>query len=159
MDRRPRDPAQSLLTGELIGRICLVGFLLLLGAFGLFEWALAQGRSLEVARTCAVNVFVFGELFYLFNCRSLRSSSFRIGFTGNRPLLAGVVLMIVLQLLFTYLPAMQAAFGSQAIGLREWALIVAGAGVTFGVVEVEKAMRRTRTGASGQPKPAARRRV
>jgi magnesium-transporting ATPase (P-type) len=159
MDRLPRDPAQSLLTGELIGRICLVGFLLLLGAFGLFEWALAQGRSLEVARTCAVNVFVFGEMSYLFNCRSLRSSSFRIGFTGNRPLLAGVVLMIVLQLLFTYLPAMQAAFGSKAIGMGEWALIVAGTGVIFGAVEAEKAMRRTRTDASGQPKPAARKRV
>ena len=49
--------------------------------------------------------------------------------------------------------------GSSAIDMGEWALIVAGAGATFGVVEAEKTMRRTRIGASGQPKLAARRRV
>jgi Ca2+-transporting ATPase len=159
MNRPPRNPAHPLLTGELIGRICLVGFLLLLFAFGLFEWALAQGRSVEAARTCAVNAFVFGEMFYLFNCRSLRYSPLHVGLAGNRPLLIGVVLMIALQLLFTYQPIMQAAFGSQPIGLREWVLILAGSSAIFGVVEAEKAIRRRRSGASGRTgtsNPAAR---
>ena len=34
---------------------------------------LAEPQSLDVARTVAVNMFVFGEMFYLFNCRSLES--------------------------------------------------------------------------------------
>jgi len=142
MDRPPRDPRQSLLTGELIGRVFVVGLLLLAGAFGLFEFGLWRGRSIEAARTCAVNVFVFGELFYLFNCRSLRHSPFRLGFFDNRPLLLGVGLMIVLQLLFTYLPAMQAAFGSQGLDTVEWLLIVGGASVTYAVIELEKWLRR-----------------
>jgi Ca2+-transporting ATPase len=150
MNRPPRNPAHPLLTGELISRICLVGFLLLLFAFGLFEWALAQGRSVEAARTCAVNAFVFGEMFYLFNCRSLRYSPLHLGFAGNRPLLIGVVLMIALQLLFNYHPIMQTAFGSQPIGLSEWVLILAGSSAIFGVVEAEKAIRRGRSGASGR---------
>jgi cation-transporting P-type ATPase F len=149
MNRSPRNPDHPLLTGELIGRICLVGFLLLLFAFGLFEWTLAQGRSVEAARTCAVNAFVFGELFYLFNCRSLRFSAFYLGFAGNRPLLVGVVLMIALQLLFTYQPVMQIAFGSQAIGMTEWALIFAGSSVIYVAVEAEKAIRRRRIDAGG----------
>ena len=141
MDRPPRDPGQPLLTRELATRICLVGFLLLLGSFGLFEWELRQGSSVAEARTCAVNVFVFGELFYLFNCRSLRHSMLSLGFFSNRWLLSGVSLMILLQLMFTYLPVMNSAFGSRPIGLREWGLIL---GASFGiylVIELEKSLR------------------
>jgi len=46
----------------------LVSAMLLGGSFGLFLWELETGASLEQARTVAVNVFVMGELFYLFNC-------------------------------------------------------------------------------------------
>ena len=151
MERPPRDPDEPLLTGKLIARICLVGLLLLAGGFGLFEWVLSQGRDVEVARTCAVNMFVFGELFYLFNCRSLRYSPFHLGFADNRPLLFGVGAMIGLQLLFTYLPVMQTAFGSQAIGLVDWLLILAGGLVISTVVEAEKAWRRSRSTSACQP--------
>jgi magnesium-transporting ATPase (P-type) len=124
MSRSPLDPRQPLLTWELGLRIVLVGFLLLVGSFGLFEWELHQGSSVTAARTCAVNVFVFGEIFYLFNCRSLRFSMFRVGLFSNRWVLGGVILMVLLQLLFTYLPAMNIAFGSHSIGLREWGLVL-----------------------------------
>ncbi len=40
MQRLPRDPASPILTGELIGRILIVSTVLLVGAFGSFEWAL-----------------------------------------------------------------------------------------------------------------------
>jgi len=142
MNRPPLDSRQPLLTKELGMRIGLVGFMLLVGSFGLFEWELRQGSTLPAARTCAVNIFVFGEIFYLFNCRSLRHSMFRVGLLSNRWVLAGVGLMVVLQLLFTYLPAMNTAFGSQPIGLREWWLIICASLVVYIVIEVEKWVRR-----------------
>ncbi len=142
MGRSPLDPRQPLLTLELGSRIVLVGFLLLVGSFGLFEWELHQGSSVIAARTCAVNVFVFGEIFYLFNCRSLRHSMFRIGLFSNRWVLGGVILMVLLQLLFTYLPAMNFAFGSHPIGLREWGLVLSTSFIVYIVIEVEKWIRR-----------------
>ncbi len=141
MNRPPRDPRQPLLTGELGTRIFLVGFLLLLGSFGLFAWELRQGSSVAEARTCAANVFVFGELFYLFNCRSLRHSMFRIGLFTNHWVLSGVGLMALLQLLFTYLPAMNAAFDTRPIGLREWWLILEASLVIYLIIELEKWVR------------------
>lgn len=141
MSRSPLDPRQPLLTWELGMRIVLVGFLLLVGAFGLFEWELHQGSSVGAARTCAVNVFVFGEIFYLFNCRSLRHSIFKIGLFSNRWVLGGVGLMLFLQVLFTYLPAMHAAFGSQSIGIREWVLIIGASLIVYIVIEFEKWIR------------------
>jgi len=141
MNRPPLHPRQPLLTWELVMRICLVGFLLLVGAFGLFEWELQHGSGMAEARTCAVNIFVCGELFYLFNCRSLRHSMFRVGLFSNTWLLAGVSLMIMLQLLFTYLPAMNSAFGSRPIGLSQWGLILSASFVVYIVIEFEKWIR------------------
>jgi Ca2+-transporting ATPase len=146
MDRPPLDPKQPLLTRELGMRIGLVGILLLAGSFGLFNWELHQGSSVAAARTCAVNVFVCGELFYLFNCRSLRHSMFSLGLFSNPWLLAGVSIMILLQLLFTYLPAMNTAFGSRPIGLQQWGLIVASSFIIYTVIGFEKWLRFRKSG-------------
>ena len=142
MFRSPRDPASPILSRTLVSRILLVGLLLLIGAFGLFEWELYLGKSEEVARTTAVNVFVFGELFYLFNCRSLTMSMFAIGVFSNRWLIVGVGIMIALQLSFTYVPVMNTMFHSEPIGLADWGIIL-GIGVSiYGIVGIEKWTRR-----------------
>ena len=124
MARPPRDLQAPILTSTLAFRIGVVGVLLLVGSFGLFQWELSQGQSLEVARTAAVNMFVFGELFYLFNCRSLEFSMWHVGVFSNRWLLIGVTLMIGLQLLFTYWSWMNQTFRSSPLALMEWWFII-----------------------------------
>jgi len=54
--------------------------LLLIAVFALYELAMKNGLSIEAARTGAVNMIVFGEIFYLFSSRSLKYSLFKIGF-------------------------------------------------------------------------------
>ena len=151
MNRPPLDPRKPLLTGELVARIVLVGCMLLVGAFGMFEWRMGQGSGVAAARTCAVNIFVFGEIFYLFNCRSLRRSMFRIGLFSNRWALSGVMLMVLLQLSFTYLPAMNRAFGSQPIALAEWGIILVASSVVYSVIECDKWLRRKQEALNGVP--------
>jgi magnesium-transporting ATPase (P-type) len=141
MERPPRRPQTPVITTELAVRVGLVSLMLLMGAFGLFEWTLLQGRSLETARTVAVNMFVFGELFYLFNCRSLRYSMFRLGVFSNRWLVLGVAVMVLLQLLFTYSPAMNRLFGSAPMGSLEWAWVLGGGLAIYTVVGIEKWLR------------------
>jgi magnesium-transporting ATPase (P-type) len=142
MERPPRDPHAPILSHPLLMRIGLVSTLLLIGAFGLFEWMeeVAQ-TSLEEARTVAVNVFVFGELFYLFNCRSLTKSMFYIGVFSNLAVIGGVLGMTALQLLFTYVPAMNRLFGSAPIGWGVWAAILLFGAIVYVIVEVEKRLR------------------
>lgn len=142
MSRAPRDPGTPILPGRLIFRICLVGTLLLAGSFGLFKWTMVNGSSEATARTVAVNVFVIGELFYLFNCRSLIYSMFTLGLFTNRWLLAGVGVMAVLQLFYTYLPAMNRTFDSAPIGPLDWALVIGVGLAIYGVVGTEKWLRR-----------------
>ena len=142
MERQPRDSNAPLLGPTLIIRICLVGVLLLIGSFVLFQWELMRGSSIEMARTMVVNVFVVWEIFYLFNCRSLVYPFWRVGVFSNPLLLVAVVGMILAQLLFTYAPFMQHAFGSAPIGLREWLLLICGGICLFFIIELEKALRR-----------------
>jgi Ca2+-transporting ATPase len=146
MQRSPRSPKEPILTPVLVWRIVIVGFLLLLGSFGLFKYELLYaGSSPEVARTVAVNVFVMGELFYLFNCRSLTKSVFEVGFFSNPWVFGGSGLMVILQLLFTYAPVMNTAFQSRPIGVDAWVRIVLVGAVVMGVVGVEKAIVRRRS--------------
>jgi cation-transporting ATPase F len=141
MMRTPRNPKAPILTRELIGRICIVSTLLLVGAFGLFEWELTHGADIAEARTVAVNVFVMVELLYLFNCRSLTKSIFRLGFFSNPWVWGGVATMLVLQVLYTYLPAMNWMFHSAPISLEAWGRILAVSVIAFFVVGVEKWVR------------------
>jgi Ca2+-transporting ATPase len=142
MLRKPREPQQPILTKHLIFRICLVGVLMLTAAFGMFSWELSHGESLAKARTVAVNVFVFCELFYLFNCRSLNYSMFHIGVFSNLWVIFGVVSMTLLQLMFTYWPPMQALFGTAAIGVDEWLLIIAASIIIYATIGFEKLLVR-----------------
>jgi magnesium-transporting ATPase (P-type) len=75
MLRPPRAPNAPILTRIMIFRITLVSLLMLGAAFWIFAWEQRIGATLTEARTAAVNVFVMIELFYLFNCRSLKKST------------------------------------------------------------------------------------
>ena len=138
MARPPRDVTDSILSPGLIGRVILIGTLLIIAVFLVYERALIQHASIEAARTAAVNAIVFGEILYLLNCRSLRYSLNKIGFLSNRPLIGGVVVMIILQLVFTYAGFMNAIFHTAPIGVEQWVLILAMSFVIFITVEMEK---------------------
>ena len=124
MQRQPRLPGSPIISTAVLVRIGVAGVILLIGAFALFEWSQTIGGSVEEARTVAVNVFMSVQIFYLFACRSLRRSLFTYNPFGNRVIVLGVGVVIGLQLLFTYAPFMNIAFGTAPLALTEWAMIV-----------------------------------
>lgn len=142
MKNPPRDPKSPILNGELIFRIGFVGILLLIGTYGVFLYERRLGMELEMAQTLATNTLVFGELFYLFACRSLRFSMFKIGVFSNQRLLGGVLAMAVLQLAFTYFPLFQQLFHTRSLPPMKWLYVLIIGLAVYGLVEVEKTFRR-----------------
>ena len=143
MRRPPRDPREPLLSGFLIWRIAFVSALLMAGGLGLFVWEQARGAGIEAARTAAVNVLVMGEIAYLFNCRHLQSSVLhREGLLGNPLVLLAVGILVVLQLLLTYLPVMQTLFGTADLDAAAWLRIGVFGLALLLIVEAEKAVMR-----------------
>jgi len=140
MEQPPRPPGQAIITVPLIVRMILVGLLMLAGAYFMFETALNDGSSLDVARTAAVNAVVAIQIGYLFNCRSLTNSVFRIGLFSNPSLLWGIGAMMALTLAFTYIPFMQAIFQTAPLDMRQWGVIALMAVAVSLIVGGEKAI-------------------
>lgn len=142
MRRPPRPPKAPLLSFAVFMRTGLVSLITLIGAFGLFLWALrVEESSLAVAQTIAVNTIVMVEACYLFSCRSLTRSVFRIGLFTNRWVPLGITAMAFAQVLYTYSPFMNRLFGSAPIPALMW-LAIAGVGLSaYIIVGIEKWLR------------------
>jgi magnesium-transporting ATPase (P-type) len=139
MRRPPRSPCEALLTRRLLWRIGFVSFLFVAGAFGIFFYAVERGLSVALARTMVVNTIVMMEIFYLFSVRYIHGPSLTWqGVLGTPAVLAALLAVVAAQLAFTYIPSMQALFGTEPIAPLEGSLIV-GIGVALLIaVEIEK---------------------
>jgi magnesium-transporting ATPase (P-type) len=143
MQRKPRPASEPLITRLLLMRIVYVTALMVGACFWLYQWELARGSSLEVARTAVVTMLVISEVFYLFNVRHFTASALRWEtLVGNPIAVAAVVITLVLQSLFVYAPPMQQLFGTAALDLASWGVILALASAKFLAVEAEKGVLR-----------------
>jgi calcium-translocating P-type ATPase len=144
MLRPPRAVDRPILTGFGIWRVVFVGLALLTYTLWAFFWMKSQGASDQLARTVAVNAITIGQIFYLLNSRYLLDSSLSLkAHLGNKYLPLGIGAVIILQLLFTYAPPLQALFDNEAVPLRIWPWLFVGGLVFFLVVEMEKMMIRS----------------
>jgi magnesium-transporting ATPase (P-type) len=142
MKRRPRDPAQPILTLPLIMRTGLVTLLTIAAAFGAFLWEQeVRGKNLAEARTTVVAVIVVVESFYVLNCRSLLHSIFHVGIFSNRLVFAGIATMWAAQGLFTHTPIMNRLFHTAPMDLASWAYAFAVGLAAYVAVEIEKWIR------------------
>lgn len=142
MKRPPRKPDKPLLTKSLVMRTLLVGFLLLVSAYGLFWYELELlDASLAEAQSVAATVFVVLQSFYLLNCRSLIKPFFPSGFLSNPWIFYGIGGMLLLQFAFIYVPFMNLLFGTAPIGLMSWIRILSAGLALYFIMEFEKWIR------------------
>jgi magnesium-transporting ATPase (P-type) len=148
----PRPADQPLLTGFVVWRIVFVSALFCGCVFGMFHYAIAQGMSVETARTMAVNTLIAGEVAYLFSVRHRHGLSLTWhGLFGTPAVLIGVTAVILLQLLFTYAPPLQALFASAPLDPVEAGLPILAAGLAvLAVLELEKSLLRRYRAAGGR---------
>ncbi|MFP3343961.1 HAD-IC family P-type ATPase [Halomonas sp. SIMBA_159] len=140
MQRKPRDPKAPLLDMFLLWRVVFVSTLLLVCVFGMFSGLVAQGGSVELARTGAVNMLVAGSAAYLINSRYLLNSTLSFqGIFGSKPVWLAISVVMVLQFSFTYLPFMQFIFASEGLSFFHWCAILIMSMSVYVVIELEKA--------------------
>ena len=142
MRRPPRMRDAPILTGELAWHIVLVSALFVMGVFGIFAYAIDRGHSVELARTIALNTLVVMEISHLFFIRNIYGTSLTWkAVRGTRVVWLTVVIVTIAQFSITYLPFMQAIFGTESVPFTD-GLIIVGVGVAlFVIVEIEKQMR------------------
>lgn len=143
MQRAPNKIGTPIFTPLLIWRTVLVTILMLLGSFGLFLSAIETNISLEAARTMTVNAIVIGEIAYLLNTRKIYASSISTKFLyENKAMVLGIITVLIMQLLFSYLPFMQRLFNTAGLSLKEWCYILIFGITLFSIVELDKFIAR-----------------
>lgn len=138
MERPPRKSDEPILGKLFIWRITFVS--ILIGGLTLLVFNLMRSNGLEddTARTIAVNTLVAGQLFYLFNCRKIKQPGFGKGFFSNKFAFLAVGVLLVLQMLFVYVPFMNTFFATAPISATYWLYPLAAGLAVFILVEMEK---------------------
>ncbi len=138
MERPPRKPGEPILGKLFLWRILFVSFLIGGITLAVFKYMQSVGLDDAGSRTVAVNTLVAGQLFYLFNCRKIKTPSLGKGFFNNKYAFIAAGALVLLQLFFAYTPFMNTFFGTAPVEASFW-LYPLGAGIAvFMLVELEK---------------------
>jgi Ca2+-transporting ATPase len=137
MGRPPRDPDEPVFSGSVLGALSAMSILIFVGLMPIFYWYW-QHEGLEKAQTMALATLVVYELFYAFNCRSLRFTLPQLGFFTNKWLLPAVLSSGLLMLAVIYIPSWGLAFHTVPLDFWDWDVVFIVAGASFLLVEFGK---------------------
>ena len=139
MARPPRDPAAAILSRRGLTQIVGFGAYIGLATLFLFHfYRIGLDRDVAVAQTMAFTGMVMLEHMNVFNFRALHAPMRVIGFFSNRWLLVAWTFTISLQVAVVYVPFLQNAFDTVALGLEDWLLLLAVSVPVFVIGEVIK---------------------
>lgn len=140
MERKPRDPKESVFTRDVKLYLSLVpilmGALLLFGYFYNRPWE--SLNQLADARTRLLTSMILMELANAISARSLKYPVWKVGVFKNKYLWLAVLSSFLLQLVILYAPGINTVFGVTAPEALDWAFAVVFTSITFGSLELGK---------------------
>ncbi|MCI0393503.1 MAG: HAD-IC family P-type ATPase, partial [Chloroflexi bacterium] len=141
MHRKPRNPRTGIFTRPIVTLMVVGGLWSALVNLGLFAWALNSGRSLEEAITMTFVLLVLIQFFKAYNFRSDRHSVLNRPF-ANKWLNWAILWEVMLLVLIIYVPFLHNAFGTYALPLVDWVIVILLALTISPVLELAKWMER-----------------
>jgi calcium-translocating P-type ATPase len=123
MKRPPRRPNEPLFNKFVTFRVFFVSVLMTTGTIALFNLQYSSGLSDGLAapdaqakaQTISVTFVIIFQIFYMLNCRSLKDSIQKIGWFSNPVVYVGIASVLLLQVVFIYVPFMQSIFGTKPL--------------------------------------------
>ena len=124
MQQQPRPQGSGVITREMWFGIVLVGVIMAVGTLMVLDASMPGGMiagtgSVEYGRTMAFTTLMLFQMFNVFNARSDRHSVFYELF-HNPWLWGAVALSLSLQVAVIYVPFLQGAFDTVALGWGDW---------------------------------------
>jgi len=104
-------------------------------------WAINNGLHWQ---TIVFNVLCLSQMGHVLAIRSEKRSFFGSGIFSNKLLIASVVLAFALQVIITYVPALNPIFQTEALTLKEFIIVGVLSSLVFFAVELEKLIFRRR---------------
>ena len=137
MDRPPRSPRTGIFTRPVVALMLAGGLWLTLVNTGLFVWLIRSGRALEEAMGMVFVCLVLIQLLNAYNFRSDRHSALVRPF-ANRWLNSAVLWESALLLAIVYVPVLQGVFGTYAMSVSDWMVLLVLSLLVLPVLEAVK---------------------
>ena len=157
MDQPPRDPNERLLNRRVLVKAFLwyglmgsaaamVGYFLvnLLNGWPAVPLA-GEGDPVYIqATTMTLAGIVFAQIGQVMNCRTERTSVFKIGLLSNRQIVVGIVFEVALIVFLTVFPPLQGVFHTAPLGWQDYVFLCCIPPVVVAIEEARKAWLRRR---------------
>jgi Ca2+-transporting ATPase len=146
MNRPPRPRREAVITAKMWVGIVFVGVIMAASTLLVLDAALPGGLiegsgSIRHAQTMAFTTLVMFQLFNAFNARSDERSAFN-GLFANQWLWGAVVFSLLLHVAVVYVPFLQKAFSTIALGAGDWLVCAVVASSVVWVSELSKILTR-----------------
>lgn len=154
MESPPRSQKEPLLGHKLIVRALfwygMIGSIAAMSAFfflnsqyGWPEVAMeSSGTVYRMATTMTLAAIVVTQVGIVFNCRTERTSIFKVGLLSNRLVLLGIACEITLLCILIYVPFLHEVFNTAPIGLSQWEFLFIWPIIVVLLDEIRKAILR-----------------
>jgi len=145
MERKPRDPNESIFTRDVRIYLFAVPVLMTVLLLGAYFYTLETHGLLE-ARTQLFTALILMELANAVNARSLKYTVFKVGLFKNKFLWLAILSSLGLQLMVLYIPVLHGIFEVTYPNVFDWAVAVVFTLIVFSSIEIGKyATSRRRT--------------
>jgi P-type Ca2+ transporter type 2C len=143
MQRPPKDVHEPILEHYGIIMIVILGSYVGLATLWLFHhYLLEYGQEgLLLAQSVAFTGIIILEKMIVLNFRSLREPITTLGFFTNKWLLGAIALTVLMQIAAVYVPFLQSALHTTALGWEDWGIIILVALPIFIMTETYKWVR------------------
>ncbi len=138
MKEPPRSPSEGIFNQLMVKETLISGFFMSVVAFALWFYLLKAGFEQTDARNYVLLLMVLFENFHVFNCRSEKTSAFKIPLKNNYILVIGVLGALSLHIISMYIPIMQEVLGVKPVDLTSFAVLFGLASILLGVMELFK---------------------
>jgi magnesium-transporting ATPase (P-type) len=140
MKRKPRKTGSKLMNRHDIFQMTYVAILIAAVSLMIDVFLRSRGVNDIITSTTMVNTLILGKIFYLFNIRTPKLALSKELFSNSK-VFVFVGLMMILQLILTYVPFMQTIFSTGPISMLEWGLATAAGAIVLLVTEIDKIIR------------------
>jgi Ca2+-transporting ATPase len=131
---------RSLVTGEMLTRIVVMGGVMMVGTLAVFQTYL--GTEPAKAYTMSLTVLAIFQWFNAWNCRSSKTSVFAANPFRNPYLVLGTLLVVALQVLVVYMPVFQGVLHTVPLTAHDWGFAVLVSTLIVFAEEARKAVMR-----------------
>jgi len=154
LNRAPRRPDEPIFERHIIEHVLVVGGAMGLLAYGVFDWLIASGHSIDDARNLMLMLMVLFGNIHALSSRSETRSVFRVSLLSNPLLISAIVMSQIVHIGATHTPWISDVLALQPVSVQEWLVLLGVSLVLLAVEELHKWSYRWRLAARARQSTA-----